>query len=398
MLLYLDLIISHSEKLVKFCRIHLALARGILYIRYKGWMTMKKLLSLLLTLSMLFSLVGCELFSPKEKEIADDDAKLKVHFIDVGQGDCTLLESGGEFVLIDAGEKEMGSTVLKYIKSRDADSLKYVIATHPHSDHIGGLARVINGIDTENFITVETDQNTSTWRNVLKAVDQNDVNYIDAKVGDKYTFGEATFTVLAPHSDNYNGYNNYSVVTMVQCGDIRFLLTGDAEKESEKEMLDAGTDLRADVLKCGHHGSSTSSTASFLKAVDPSYAIISCGKNNDYGHPHKETLKKLKLLGCTYLRTDTMGTIVARTDGKYLSFSTDKGNSEIATYSAGETTYDGTAPTASSAQYIGNKNSHVFHLPECSGVKNMSEKNKVTFSSREEAVNADYKPCSTCNP
>ena len=109
---------------------------------------MKKLLSLLLTLSMLFSLVGCELFSPKEKEIADDDAKLKVHFIDVGQGDCTLLESGGEFVLIDAGEKEMGSTVLKYIKSRDADSLKYVIATHPHSDHIGGLAKVINGIDT----------------------------------------------------------------------------------------------------------------------------------------------------------------------------------------------------------------------------------------------------------
>ena len=93
-----------------------------------------------------------------------------------------------------------------------------------------------------------------------------------------------------------------------------------------------------------------------------------------------------------------MGTIVARTDGKYLSFSTDKGNSEIATYSAGETTYDGTAPAASSAQYIGNKNSHIFHLPECSGVKSMSEKNKVSFSTREEAVNADYKPCSTCNP
>lgn len=354
---------------------------------------MKKLLCLILTFVILFTVAGCDLYSPKEKEIADDAAKLKVHFIDVGQGDSILLESNGEFVLVDAGEKESGSTVLDYIKSRNADSLKYVIATHPHSDHIGGLKKVINGIDCENFITVETDQQTSTWMNVLKAVDKNDVNYIDAVVGDKYTFGEATFTILAPLSKNYSGYNNYSVVTMVQCGDIRFLLTGDAEKESEKEMIDAGEDLHADVLKCGHHGSSTSTSAAFLKAVSPSYAIISCGKYNDYGHPHKETLKKLKLLGCTYLRTDTLGTIVASTDGKYLSFSSEKGKSEIATYSADESTAG-----KITLKYIGNKNSHVFHYSECSGVKSMSEKNKVTFATREEAVKAGYTPCSSCNP
>lgn len=354
---------------------------------------MKKLLCLLLTLIILLSVTGCDLFSPKEQEIADENVKLRVHFIDVGQGDGILLESRGEFVLIDAGEKDKGSTVLKYIKDCGADSLKYVIATHPHSDHIGGLSKVINGIDTENFITVETDQSTSTWMNILKAVDKNDVNYIDAVVGDKYAFGDATFTILAPLGDHYNGYNNYSVVTMVQCGDIRFLLTGDAEKESEKEMIDAGEDLRADVLKCGHHGSSTSSSAAFLKAVRPSYAIISCGKNNDYGHPHQETIKKLKLMGCTYLRTDTLGTIVASTDGEYLSFSTDKGKSEIATYSAG------VAPTGEIAlEYIGNKNSHVFHYAECSGVKSMSEKNKVRFVTREEAVEAGYTPCSQCNP
>lgn len=356
---------------------------------------MKKILCLILAAVMAFCLAGCELFwpqSPKETEIDDDNAKLKVHFIDVGQGDSILLESDGEFVLIDAGEKEYGGTVLKYIKNRGADSLKYVIATHPHSDHIGGLTKVINGIGVENFITVETDQNTSTWRNVLKAVDKNDVNYIDAKVGDRYGFGEAGFTVLAPLSDRYEGYNNYSVVTMVQCGEIRFLLAGDAEKDSEKEMLNAGEDLRADVLKLGHHGSSSSSTAAFLKAVDPAYAIISCGKNNDYGHPHKETLKKLKLLGCTYFRTDQLGTIVASTDGKYLSFSSEYGSGEIPTYSADETR------ASNGMQYVGNKNSRVFHYASCSGVKTMNEKNKVEFTSREEAVKAGYTPCSSCNP
>lgn len=371
----------------------LAIYGRVLYIRCKGMMTMKKILCLILAVTVALCAAGCELFSPKKTELVnEDDAKLKVHFIDVDQGDSTLLESDGEFVLIDAGEKEYGSRVLKYIKSRGAESLKYVIATHPHSDHIGGLKKVINGIKAENFITVETDQTTRTWLNVLEAVDKNNVNYIDAVPGDRYTFGDASFTIMAPLSDHYEGYNSYSVVTMVQCGDIRFLLTGDAEKDSEKEMLNAGEDLRADVLKCGHHGSSTSSTAAFLKAVRPAYAVISCGKNNDYGHPHKETLKKLKLLGCTYFRTDQMGTIVASTDGRYLSFSAERSSDEIPTYSADETRSDDLLV------YVGNKNSHVFHYPYCSGAKNMKEKNRVEFSTREEAVKAGYNPCSSCNP
>ena len=354
---------------------------------------MKKLLCLLLTFVIALSAAGCDIYSPKEQSLSGDTAKLRVHFIDVDQGDCTLLESDGEFVLIDAGEKEYSSTVIKSLNSRNANSLKYVIATHPHSDHIGGLAKVIDKVDTENFITVETDQNTSTWKNVLKAVDRNDVNYIDAKVGDTYAFGEASFTILAPLSDKYDGYNNYSVVTMVQCGKIRFLLTGDAEKESEKEMLDAGTDLKADVLKCGHHGSSTSSTAAFLKAVDPAYAIISCGKYNDYGHPHKETLKKLKLLGCTYLRTDNNGTIVAATDGTHLALTAERGQYRYNIYSA-----DSTSAETKPAMYVGNKSSHVFHYAYCGGVATMSEKNKVEFDTREDAVKAGYTPCSSCDP
>ncbi len=353
---------------------------------------MKKVLSLILALILLLLTAGCETPTPKLLELLLDYVPLRVHFIDVGQGDSTLLESNGEFVLIDAGEKEYGGKVLDYIKDRGAKSLKYVIATHPHTDHIGGMKKVIDGIDTDHFITAETDQRTSTWLNVLKAVDKNDVNYLDAKPGDTYRFGAASFTILAPLSDHYEGYNNYSVVVMVQYGKIRFLLTGDAEKESETEMLASGADLSADVLKCGHHGSSTSSTAKFLKAVNPAYAVISCGKNNDYGHPHKETLQKLKLMKCTYLRTDTVGTIVASTDGEHLSFDTERGRAEIPDYSASERRED------DSSLYVGNKSSLVFHYSNCPGVATMSQKNKVEFDSRKEAVRAGYTPCSTCNP
>ena len=353
---------------------------------------MKKLFCLILVLILALSAASCELLTPKEYEILNGPADLIVHFIDVGQGDCTLLESRGEFVLIDAGESEYGGEVVKYIESRKADTLKYVIATHPHSDHIGGMKKVLKNVDTENFITVETDQSTKTWLNVLKTVEEKDINYIDAVPGDTYSFGEAEFTILAPNAENYQGYNDYSVVTMVTCGDIRFLLTGDAEKQSEKEMLEKGYDLKADVLKCGQHGSSSSSSAKFLKAVNPAYAIISCGKNNDYGHPHKETLKKLSLMDTTCYRTDQLGTIVAYTDGSTLSFSCEKGDLSRESYQSGDRT------EAPDALYIGNKNSHVFHYAQCSGVSGMKENNKVEFTSREEAIAQGYKPCSLCNP
>lgn len=351
---------------------------------------MKKILCLLLAAVLALAATSCSWFSPKQSELALESSKLLVHFIDVGQGDSILLESKGEFVLIDAGEKEYGSDVVKYIRRRGADELKYVIATHPHTDHIGGLTKVINSVDTLNFITVETDQSTRTWLNVLEAVEKNDVNYIDAVPGATYRFGEASFTILAPLGSGYTGYNDYSVVTKVTCGEVSFLLTGDAEKTSENEMIDAGENLSADVLKCGHHGSSSSSTAKFLKAVRPGCAVITCGRDNDYGHPHKETLKKLNLLGCQIYRTDQSGTIVARTDGVTITFLSADGDI------LGE--YIHTDAPSAEFTYIGNRNSHVFHLPNCAGVKSMSDKNKVEFTTREEAIAEGYTPCSQCEP
>ncbi len=334
----------------------------------------------------------------------DSDIKLKVSFLDVGQGDSILLSSDDEFVLVDAGEKEYGETVLDYIKSQGARSLKYVIATHPHSDHVGGLSAVINGIECENFITSETDQSTTTWLNVLRAVDKNDVNYIDSQPGSTYSFGEAEFTVLAPLSDGYEGYNNYSVVIKATCSNISYLLCGDAETISEKEMLKAKEDLSADVIKLGHHGSSTSSSKAFIKAVNPSFAIISCGKNNDYGHPHKETIKTLNDFNITYYRTDEVGTIVSVTDGTYLKFSSSTGEIANETYipaseNSSKSSFDTNDKTQPDKEtYIGNKNSKIFHKPDCSGAKNMSDKNKVYFNSREKAVKDGYKPCGSCNP
>ena len=351
---------------------------------------MKKLVCLILVLILTLAAAACSPVSPKENDLAGEDAELLVHFIDVGQGDSTLLESKGEFVLIDAGENAYGTTVADYLNSRGVKTLRYVIATHPHSDHVGGLDTVISRFAAENFITVETDQSTKTWLDVLDAVDKSGANYIDAVPGTTYTFGAARFTILAPLGNSYEGYNNYSVVTKVTCGSVSFLLAGDAEKQSENEMIDSGADLSADVLKCGHHGSSTSSTAKFLKAVNPSCAVISCGKNNDYGHPHKETLKKLNLLGCQIYRTDEQGTIIARTDGETIRFSTPDSKA------LGESSHSD--ETASELYYIGNLNSHIFHYPNCAGVKSMSEKNKIEFAAREDAIAQGYTPCSQCEP
>ena len=350
--------------------------------------------AILLCIVMLFSLCSCTSLFDSNADILPDaqppkNTSLAVHYIDVGQGDSILLESKGSFVLIDAGETEYGPVVCEYLKAVGADALDYVIATHPHSDHIGGLADVINSYECENFITKETDSQTKTWMNVLTAVDKNDVNYIDANVSDTYSFGEAQFEILGPISDNYEDYNDYSVIVKATCGDTSFLFTGDAEKTSEKEMISSGADLSADVLKVGHHGSTTSSSKDFLDAVAPDYAVISCGKDNEYGHPHKETMQELSRRGITTYRTDELSSIIAYSDKENITFTYVNTDKTVTT----ETSYD-----EEKYGYIGNKNSKKLHRADCSGAKDMNEKNKVVFETKEEAINQGYSECKTCNP
>ena len=331
--------------------------------------------------------------SPLQAAQPDTEHGLTAHFIDVGQGDSILLESEGEYALIDAGEFECGQRVLTYLAAVGAESLRYVIATHPHSDHIGGMRTVIDETKTENFITVKTDSDNYGWNKLLEDVEMLEINYIDARAGDTYDLGSSTFTIMGPLSDDYEDYNGYSIVIKATCGDISYLLTGDSNIANEKEMLEAGEDLSADVLKCGHHGSSDSTCTRFLQVVNPAFAVISCAKDNEYGHPHRETLERLELLGCRYYCTADSGSVVASTDGKALTIRYVDSEAEPSGYIAGE-------PKNADSQlvFVGNQKSMLFHDPVCEGAKSMKEENKVEFKTYEEAVAAGYKPCASCDP
>lgn len=354
---------------------------------------MKKALCLIIALTICLAAASCSLKSPLEVQNASVNGGLIAHFIDVGQGDSILLESGGEFVLIDAGEPDCGQKVVNYINSRGADTLKYVIATHPHSDHSGGIGTVLNAIAAENFITSDTDCDTPVWTKLLKTVDSLGINYIDAGVGDTYSFGSSSFTIMGPVSNEYEDLNEYSVVVRATCGDISYLLTGDAERINEYEMLDNGEDVGADLLKCGHHGSSSSTSTRFLQAVNPAFAVVTCAKDNEFGHPHKDTLQRLGLLGCPCYSTADHGTVIASTDGKTLTVSSADGSIDNASYTAGEP-----KNRDSELLFVGDKSSMYFHDPICSGVKSVDPDNRAEFASREDAANDGYTPCPDCTP
>lgn len=254
--------------------------------------------------------------------------KASVWYFDVGQGDSEFLQlPGGKNVLIDSGTSESTKGLVKLLKGLGISKLDLVIATHPHADHIGGMQQVIETFEIGQYVMPRVASKdvptTKLYTNLLTAMKRKNLKATEAKAGlTLLRESSCKIQLLAPKQTQYTKLNNYSAVSMVTIGEKKFLFTGDAEKESEQEMLKSGADLHADVLKCGHHGSKTSTTTAFLKAVSPTAAVISCGRGNDYGFPAKQTLSHLISNGVKVYRTDEQKTICAHTDGKTITFDT----------------------------------------------------------------------------
>lgn len=325
--------------------------------------------------------------------------ELTVHFLDIGQGDCILLTCGEMAMMIDAGDNNCATKIVLYLKELSIFDLDYVIGTHPDADHIGGLDVVLYRYDCETILMPNYKKDTTSFEEVEGALKTKNYKVVYPEVGDTYTFGDATFQIIAPNSKEYEKANDYSIGIMLTHGENRFLFTGDAEAASEEEMLAGGYDLSADVYKVAHHGSKTSTTEEFFDAVSPTYAVISCGEGNDYGHPHAEVLNRLRSAGVLVYRTDEQGTITVTSDGKELIWNCQPTES----WQAGE---PGAAPsvtavpteeTKKEADYILNTSTKKIHLPGCSSVETITAKNREESSlSREELEAEGYEACKRC--
>lgn len=334
--------------------------------------------------------------APSDVELPPAVSSFEVHFIDVGQGDSSLIICDGEAMLIDGGEASESSKIYAYLKSHGIEHLEYIVATHAHSDHIGGLSGALNYATVSTALCPVTEYDSKTFNSFVKYLGNQGVSITVPSAGDIFKLGSSTVTVLGPVKE-YDEPNDTSIVLRVDYGNTSFLFTGDAERTAEADIIDSGANLSVTVLKVGHHGSDTSTSYPFLREVMPEYAVIQVGKDNSYGHPTEDTLSKLRDADVKVYRNDLQGTIVCSSDGETVSFSTERNASAQTNPTVTDTTEEnGIEDTDTSIEYIGNKNSKKFHLPTCKNLP--AEKNRVFFDSRQEAIDAGFDPCGNCNP
>lgn len=353
---------------------------------------LKKAAAAIVLTALLFSFSACGFISENAPVNAPalEEGTMAVHFLDVGQGDSEFIEfPNGETMLIDAGETDMGKTVADDIKSFGCSSITYVVATHPHSDHIGGMSEVFYTFDVENVYLPDAVSSSSIYDGFLSAIEAEGCNVFKAEAGVTVMENDGvTARFVAPVSSAYDDLNNYSAVLKIDYGENSFLFMGDAERLSEREIT---ADISADVIKVGHHGSKTSSSQEFVSRVLPVYAVFEVGKDNSYGHPHTEVVERWKNIGAKILRTDEDGTITIISDGKELSVKTEKDsiNEDVAAEKAGDEQY----------RWVLNINSKKIHTPDCASVKKISEANtEYSDKSLSELEEQGYTCCKSCNP
>jgi len=322
---------------------------------------------------------------------------LKTHFLDVGQADCILVElPNNEKMLIDAGNNEDKDTILGYLDSQGIKKLDYVIATHPHEDHIGSLDEVIKKYDVGSIYMPKVSSNTKSFEDVLTTIKNKGLK-VKAPESGSYLFNinntenKLIARFLAPNKSKYEDVNNYSIVLKITFGNTSMLFMGDAGALSESEIINAGYDIKSNLIKIGHHGSAYSSSDNFIKLVQPQYAIISVGKNNDYGHPAQSTINRLQNAGIKIYRTDELGSIIAVSDGNTITI--DEKVSPIKEQ----------APPAVSKQSASDSNQDIIVFVTKTGTKYHADgcrslsKSKIPIK-LSEAKAKGYTPCKICNP
>lgn len=333
------------------------------------------------------------------------DSSFEVHFIDVGQADAALILCDGKALLIDGGNAEDSSLLYSYLKKQGITHLDYVVGTHAHEDHIGGIAGALNYATAGVVLCPVTYYDSKAFQNFAKTVNSQGLSITVPSAGQTFQLGSASFRILAVNAGN--DPNNSSIVLRIVYGKTSFLFTGDAERETEQAILNSGQDLQSTVLKVGHHGSETSTSYVWLREIMPEYAVISVGKGNSYGHPTEEVLSRLRDADVKTLRTDMQGDIVCVSDGERVAFTVGRnagadtfggigGNSTQRTQA---TTRTEPATEPPGRHYVLNTNSKKFHYPSCGSGARISAKNRRDYTgTREELISWGYSPCGNCDP
>ena len=372
----------------------------------------KKFLSLLLILSLLLGLAGCSFAPERQTQAASagsqGNAPFSLTLLNVGQGLSLLIRSNGKAMLYAGGGRNYSSYVVSYLKQHGITSIDYLVASHYDEDHINGLGGAIHTFPVRIAILPDYTADSRVYRSLMSAVRDKGVPVVHPKTGYRFSLGGAQMTVLGPRSYRAEVENNRSIALRIQYGQFRAVATGDAEEEEEQDIVRSGLPITADLYVVGHHGSGSSSSRQFVDAMTPSYAWISCGPFNDYGHPHRRTLNTLKSRGVQIYRTDKQGEVTVFADsGKYWfdkrpcndwSSGSEAGNqSSAAGRQSGGAKRSGVS--ASEATYVINRNSRKFHRKECDSVAQMSPKNReYTTADRGTLIREGYEPCGSCRP